>query len=172
MELEEKAREAEEERRRRYEALNDEDKALAVYIENIIELEKVIQRTGRNVSTLIQTEPVRKNITSKVKHATFEYFMKLYFIPLPGKEETLAISKSTVANFETRVVRDLTKLKEQHAIINQFLKRKLRFISRAVHPDKCTLDGAGDVQKIMNKGRELVSSYLRETFRDLHNVNI
>jgi len=158
LELEEKAREAEEERRRRYEALNDEDKALAVYIENIIELEK--------------TEPVRKNITSKVKHATFEYFMKLYFIPLPGKEETLAISKSTVANFETRVVRDLTKLKEQHAIINQFLKRKLRFISRAVHPDKCTLDGAGDVQKIMNKGRELVSSYLRETFRDLHNVNI
>ena len=98
--------------------------------------------------------------------------MNLYFIPLPGKEETKAISEWTVKNFEKRIVRDLKQLREQHEIIEKFLKRKSRFISRAVHPDKCTLEGASDVQKIMNKGRELVSCYLRETFKDLHNVTI
>ena len=86
-----------------------------------------------------------------------------------------------MTNFEQHIANNLERLTEQQKIINSFVKKKMRFVSLAVHPDKCTLEGfvfsdslknfnfnfsAEEVQKTMNRGRTLVETYLRESVEE------
>lgn len=78
--------EAEKERKRaKFAKLSPEEQELAVYIDEVL--------ASQN------DEPLRKNVTSRVKPETFRFFMDLFLLPLPGRQDSVAWVKLVFSTF-------------------------------------------------------------------------
>lgn len=138
--------------RQKYLNMTDDDRQLANYIEHI---------TRAQVQ-----EPIRKNPESPVQIDTFEFFINLLNIPLPNSEDE-RIESSKVLLLTGKFKRlDYHQFDSLQAEIQKLVTKKIRKISRVLHPDKCRLkqspwvDSSRDALAFINKGKNLIEKYL------------
>jgi len=138
----------------KYLNMTDDDRQLADYIEHIVRSQVL--------------EPIRKNPESPVQIETFEFFISLLNIPLPNSEDERIEQMKVLMLTGKRKKLDYHQFDSLQGEVRKLVTKKIRKISRVLHPDKCRLkqspwvDSSRDALAFINKGKNLIDKYLTD----------